>query len=557
MWYQLLITENEDAKYCDEEGVKPLGDFIVDLPDTHLGKDRKVYFELCFGEMEIQAYAKNGFSFAHISNPVVATNDEWPEQDQTSTSVAPKYDNDNSENVEYWDQMEKLKTNTVLKYDDIFENVEYWGFPALTKISKQKEENLVELFKLHLCDKKPDEPFLPEKLTYKKVITDYFNEMVKKTVTTRWPGIEYNYQVLFVLAVPAEFPENSKVTLRESEAAAIYCLDTIETKIQDYIGKSFLVVDCGGGTVDLTIRKLLKFIKFLETKIGNSAIDNFKKDHYGQYQLLIHEFCRNVKLPFTGIEEDYKNYELDIKRKFPSLKKYINNDNKLKIKFTFEDVKKMFDPVISEVIKLIREQLDHDETCSTMFLVGGFSESKYLQKRIEEEFINNRIKHILVPQKPIAAVARGAVKYGINKKFIKNRVLKYTYGRSTLRPYDESIDPPERKRESGHVLVFKSLAKKGTIVEVDQKFSQTSHPENSDQSAMWYQILITENEDAKYCDEEGVKPLGDFIIDLPDTHLGKDRKVYFELCFGEMEIQAYAKNVNNGLNYKTTFNYSN
>lgn len=33
-------------------------------------------------------------------------------------------------------------------------------------------------------------------------------------MTTRWPGIEW-YQVLLVLAVPAEFPEKSKSILRK------------------------------------------------------------------------------------------------------------------------------------------------------------------------------------------------------------------------------------------------------------------------------------------------------------------------------------------------------
>ncbi|CAG8748688.1 13360_t:CDS:1, partial [Rhizophagus irregularis] len=47
----------------------------------------------------------------------------------------------------------------------------------------------------------------------------------------------------------------------------------------------------------------------------------------------------------------------------------------------------------------------------------------------------------------------------------------------------------------------------------------------------------------------------DFIIDLPDAHLGKDRKVQFELCFGKMEIQAYAKNEHNGQEYEATFDY--
>ncbi|RIA97895.1 hypothetical protein C1645_210153 [Glomus cerebriforme] len=547
------------------------------------GSDIRVVVGIDFGT------TYSGFSFAHLSNSIIATNDEWP------------------------DQIGQLKTNTVLKYDnDGFKSVEYWGYPALTKTSKRKEDNPIELFKLHLSNMpESKKPYLPPNLHYHKAIADYLRELgkqIKKALTTRWPGIDHMYQVLFVLAVPAEFPESSKSILRqcaydaklinklntyklqfttEPEAAAIYCFNTMsETEIDDYIGKSFLVVDCGGGTVDLTIRKLLnkgelgevtvrtgdfcggtyvdqEFIKFLEIKVGEFAISRLKETHYGQYQYLIQEFCRSVKLPFTGVREDYKIYELDIEQICPLLKQCVTGSKKKRLEddewiidLGFEDVKNMFDPVISKIIRLIHGQLNNDNTCSIIFLVGGFSESKYLQKRIKEEF-NCRVDHISVPQQPITAVARGAVKYGINKKLIKNRVLKYTYGRSTLRPYNESIDPIERKRESGHVLVFKLLAKKGTVVEVDQKFSQTSHPENSDQKAMWYQLLITENEDAKYCDEEGVKPLGDFIVDLPDTHLGKDRKVYFELCFGEMEIQAYAKNVNNGLKYKTTFDYYN
>ncbi|GES81280.1 hypothetical protein GLOIN_2v1470314 [Rhizophagus clarus] len=521
----------------------------------------------------------SGFSYTHLSNPIVITNEEWP------------------------GQTGQFKTNTTLKYtNENYENVDCWGYPAMKK-------SPIELFKLHLGDiPESNKPYLPPNLSYKKAITDYLREigkLIKKTVKTRWPGIEW-HQVLFVLAVPAEFPENSKRILRECvykadlisyektyklqfttepEAAAIHCISNIpETEIDNYIGRSFLVVDCGGGTVDLTIRKLLnknelgevtirtgdfcggtcvdqEFVKFLELKVGESAISSLKENHYEKYQYLIQEFCRNVKLHFTGIEEEYKNYELDIEQSCPILKKYITGskkrrleDDEWNIELGFDDIKKMFDPVISKIIKLIHDQLDNDKTCSTIFLVGGFSESKYLQERIKKEF-NIRVDHILIPFQPIAAVARGAVKYGINNKFIKNRVLKYTYGRSTLKEYNESIDQISRKRDSGYVLAFKTLAKKGTTVDVDQKFFQTFHPENSNQEKMLCQILITKKDNARYCDEEDVKKLGDFIIDLPDANLGKDRKVYFELCFGEMEIQVHARNEYNGSEYNATFDY--
>jgi len=98
-------------------------------------------------------------------------------------------------------------------------------------------------------------------------------------------------------------------------------------------------VDCGGGTVDLTTRKLLsknelgeitirtgdfcggsyvdqEFIKFLKTKVGKTAINLLKENHYGQYQFLIHEFCKNVKLPFTGDEEEFEEYELDLEVRY-------------------------------------------------------------------------------------------------------------------------------------------------------------------------------------------------------------------------------------------------
>ena len=82
----------------------------------------------------------------------------------------------------------------------------------------------------------------------------------------------------------------------------------------------------------------------------------------------------------------------------------------------------MFDPVISKINRLINGQLNADRTCSIIFLVGGFSESKYLQKMIKKEF-SNRVEQISVPNQPIAAVVRGALKYGLNKRFIKNNSM--------------------------------------------------------------------------------------------------------------------------------------
>ena len=107
----------------------------------------------------------SGFSYCHVSdkNKNICSNDLW--------------------------QGEKgqLKTNTVLQYDDEFNNVKLWGAPALVKKkSRRKKQNIggeipVEMFKLHLGDLLEElKPKLP--VEYKKAITDYLRKIgeVKK-----------------------------------------------------------------------------------------------------------------------------------------------------------------------------------------------------------------------------------------------------------------------------------------------------------------------------------------------------------------------------------------
>jgi molecular chaperone DnaK (HSP70) len=230
-----------------------------------------------------------------------------------------------------------------------------------------------------------------------------------------------------------------------------------------------MIVDCGGGTVDLTIRKSLndkqlgeitertgdfcgstfidtEFIKYLRKKLGDRPIDLLKENHYGQMQYMIQQFCKNGKIPFTGDDPNFL-YEFDIQDTVPILKQYVTDnhirealeDEEWVIEIDFENMKTIFEPVIKRILDMIQRQLDNgQETCSAMFLVGGFSESKYLQNRIKQEF-RHQVNIISVPIQPIAAIARGATIYGLSIKsnlsngdnwkcVVSSRVLKYTYG---------------------------------------------------------------------------------------------------------------------------------
>ncbi|CAI2174181.1 6284_t:CDS:2 [Funneliformis geosporum] len=511
-----------------------------------------------------------------------------------------------------------------LHYDDKLEKISEWGLPALSKRPNRKKRNNkpeskpVELFKLHLGNL---QEHLKPKLTveYKKAITDYLREignLIKDTVTTTWPGIDYSKNVMLVLTVPAEYSDKAKAIMRECalnagllsdklseklqfttepEAAAIYCMDS-SLKEHDLAvsGTTFMIVDCGGGTVDLTTQKLLEekqlgeiteragdycgstfidkeFIKYLRDKLGDNAIDLLEENHYGQMQYMIQEFCKNAKLPFTGEDLNF-NYEMDLEEVSPVLLQYVTGDinealeeAEWLIKLDFETIKSMFDPIVERILRMISAQLDNSrEKCSAMFLVGGFSQSKYLQKRIKEEF-DELVGNISVPSNPIAAISRGAAIYGISlnnadnycsdgiKCIISSRVLKFTYGIRTGSKWKKG-DPKERRTFDGYIQRFSCVARRGTNTLIEKPFT-LDHltPHYPFQTVAAFQIFYTREYDAEFCDEDGMELLGTLKIDLPDSHLGCNRPISFGLKFGKMEVTATARNNTNGQNYQTTF----
>ncbi|EXX70475.1 uncharacterized protein OCT59_009854 [Rhizophagus irregularis] len=546
----------------------------------------------------------SGFSLYHVDSDDIKTNNEWPGPGGIG----------------------KFKTNTVLQYDDDYKNVILWGQQALyrkaPKKSKDKEMKPVELFKLYLgnCLEK-HRPKLP--VDYKKAISDYLHkigELIKETIPKYWMGIDFMENVLLILPVPAEYSELDKAIMRECafnaglinnrsseklqfttepEAAAVYCMS--KTLKQHYLkepGTTFMIVDCGGGTVDLTTRKLLEdntlgeitersgdfcgstfidkeFIKLLKHKVGNEAIDLLSERHYGQLQHLIQEFCQTAKIPFDGDEPSFRSYDLDLEDSV--LLQYVTGSEKdwLKdkewvIEIDFNTTKSLFDPIVNRIIKMIRIQLDNSksEKCSAIFLVGGFSQSKYLQKRIKEEFID-LVRNISTLSQPDAAVVRGAAIYGKSlqqskslmnmnryKCIIATRVLTHTYGTKVSPKWKEG-DPPERRTSHGLIHKFRRIVKRKTEVEIDQEIDVGQYaPIVPNQTKLSFDLYYTKEQDAVYCDEPGVEFLGEFLIDLPDVKLGTKRICKLSILFGDMEIKANAINETSGQNYQTKFKFN-
>ncbi|CAI2167331.1 5855_t:CDS:2 [Funneliformis geosporum] len=393
-------------------------------------------------------------------------------------------------------------TNTVLLYDENYNEIKEWGSNAMAerptkKVKKHNICSIIEHFKLHLLEiSEENKPPLPKDFDYKKAIVDYLRQI-----------------------------------------------------------KNFLVVNCGGGMVELTLRQLSnnqlaeksstsskhcgsicvnkEFLAFVAKKVGLDALKSLQNNHYEQLQYMVQQFCKNCKLKFTGNSGDYIDYQMDLEESCPAIKDYITEPYKevlMKknwvITLEYEDVKKMFEPIINQIIKLIREQIYSINTCFAMILVGGFSQSQYLQTCIKKEF-DQTIKHISVPRHPFATI-KGALEYGSNTKLIHSRVITMTYGISTYPGKEE-----QRKR-------FLRLVQKGTEVHVNQEFEYEIRPCYKNQTTFSVELYTTTAPNAIYCDEPDMKKIGNIDKVLPKSW--SNQFINLVLFFGQIEIHPYVRN---------------
>ncbi|GBB91271.1 hypothetical protein RclHR1_18450001 [Rhizophagus clarus] len=506
------------------------------------------------------------------------------------------------------------KIPTVLKYDESF-NLISWGYSALSERPRRNKRNknsadtiLVENFLLYLS-KTNYKPYLPEGLDYKKAITDYLSKMgdVIKETFRNCSHIDFFKNVLIMLPISVEYDDKAKEIIRECaynaclideknslrlqfitkhDAVSIHCIYYGEFNVSD--GSTFMIVDCGCDTVELITQKLLEnkklgeitgrnegfcggnfvddeFIKFLCRKVGPSAIDFVRKNHYGQLQYMIQEFCKRVKFPFTGQHEDFNQFNLDLEDLCPAIKQYVEGskfDEMEEIEWCiepdFEDVKAMFDPVIEKILQLIRTQLNAVRSCEAMILVGDFSQSRYLQARIKQEFYQRNI-NIIVPQNPTITIVEGAVQYGLmfneldylDKYRIKTnfpRVFEKTYGIKITRKWN-SGDPIECKLPDGMINVFLRIAKQGDEIPTDTGISMIFSSNFISRNSL--DLFVTDEYDVKYCDSPGVNLIGTFKINTPSTF--KNNAISITLFFDDIKIKVVAQEVDvkTGWKYET------
>lgn len=189
--------------------------------------------------------------------------------------------------------------------------------------------------------------------------------------------------------------------ISEPEAAAIYAL-TVMDHLDTQVGDTFVLCDAGGGTVDLisytseALRPNLKIVeaspgsgslcggsflnrrfqKFLEDKLGSQG--DWGTDVLEEPMRLFEDrikrrftgtFGEQFFIPVAGLAD---NAALGIKRG--------------KMTISGMEIRKIFDPVLKEVLNLVMDQIKATQRkVKAVLLVGGFGANAYLRDSMHQE----------------------------------------------------------------------------------------------------------------------------------------------------------------------------
>ena len=353
----------------------------------------------------------------------------------------------------------------------------------------------------------------------------------------------------------------------------------------------YLVVDCGGGTVDIAAHKLTR------TSDGKVSIEEIHQAHGGPHGGFIvnDEFEKMLQKLFQFTKEDmdklkrkfartwikliYKEFEeskcrTDSKTLTPitmvlssrtlafvcektgkNITQLIEEYTHHNIEWDDEDeglvlpystVYSLFLPVITKIILAIKQVLRKPECLCVekIVLVGGFAESNVLFEAVEKEFSPKII--VKKSTAPSLSVLKGAIIYGQNQNMIKSRRMCQSIGIETWDDFDPRIHDENRKivSDNGKPLcknVFTKFVEINESVNVEKKIEYFFPLTSEYQNSYVIRIIGSRHNKTFYTDEEGCYEIGVItVMDLPKYESVKSREVLVALNVSGTEVTVSA-----------------
>ena len=398
--------------------------------------------------------------------------------------------------------------------------------------------------------------------------------------------------------------EQSTFFALEPEAAA--CDYSINNPNSDAIlpGKTYIICDIGGGTVDISTHKRIEengeiyieemyppiggnngssFInkRFMEEVIkklfGKKAIDRlFKKINEPSERAEIYsdycEFLESIEEFKIKISEDKKDESrrincivfkefIDENQNIDNLIEKFNkcckknwkipNNNGFKIYFPYQimiDLTK--EVIVDPIIKYINRIIFDVPQIDSIIYAGTVSSNDYIISMIKADLSGYDIEHYLCTY-PSIAVVEGAVIFGLNPHIIKKRISKYTIGIKCNEIWNDNRHGahPEKKYfdEEDNCYrccdVFSPIIEKNQKISVDEIKSRNYKIKSKKTNITFFKTLYSNVTftDEKYLLSNKCKKFGELIFDVGDKYDKRNKDLIIELELGGTFISATIK----------------
>uniref|UniRef100_A0A8C1JY33 Heat shock 70 kDa protein 12A n=1 Tax=Cyprinus carpio TaxID=7962 RepID=A0A8C1JY33_CYPCA len=363
-------------------------------------------------------------------------------------------------------------------------------------------------------------------------------------------------------------------------------------------GDRYVVVDCGGGTVDLTVHQIrmpeghlkelykasggpygslgidYEFEKLLCKIFGQDFIDQFKiKRPAAWVDLMIAFESRkraatpdrsnplNINLPFSFIDY-YKKF------RGHSVEHALRKSNVDFVKWSSQGMLRMnpdamnalFKPTIDHIIQHLTELFDKPEVTDIkfLFLVGGFAESPLLQQ-VVQKMLQGRSR-IIIPHDVGLTILKGAVLFGLDPSVIKVRRSPLTYGVGVLNRFVEGKHPPEKMivKDSTRWCtdVFDTFISADQSVALGETVKRSYTPAKPSQQVIVIHVYCSEKESVSFITDPGVRKCGTLKLDVSGTESpAARREIQTLMQFGDTEIRAMAVDVATSRSVKASIDF--
>ncbi|XP_048762075.1 heat shock 70 kDa protein 12A-like isoform X2 [Ostrea edulis] len=436
--------------------------------------------------------------------------------------------------------------------------------------------------------------------------------------------------IFWVITVPAIWTDSAKQFTREAateagihddqlmlayepEAAALYCrllpIDKFESGgehkelvLQTFErGKTFMVLDLGGGTVDIAVQQTTQdgkmktihrvcggpwggtkvdesFLGFLNDLFGPKVVYTLKEECRSEYL----EFLRGFEMKKRTIEnESNRKVTLKIPAAFTdivlektgtAIQDQIQTlryntavsfaGDKLIIEHAFFE--SFFKKSVADIISHLQNVLN-DECCHSLagiVIVGGFAESAIVNSAMKNAFPDQRF---IIPMEAGLAVCKGAVLFGHDPDVIFSRICRYTYGESICKPFDEAIHSLSKFTTIEGLpyckQIFRKFFTEGQVVMLDTGIEMESEWSFVDEwrkqerfKPITLHVYISDKKCPMYVDDEGCRMLGVVKVNCDNGNWPERVYVTTRMEIAGTEIKVTAT-MHTGEKVSATFNF--